>query len=247
MKKISLLIFAILVAVSAFAADSKTVSYKSGDETVQGTLYTPAGKGPFPALLVIHEYWGLNDWVKDQASRLADEGYVTLAVDLYRGRVASTPDMAHELMRGVPEDRAIRDLHAAFEFLTTQPNVKKNRIGSIGWCMGGGYSLDVALEEPTLAADVINYGHLATDTDSLKKINAPILGLFGGQDRGITPDDVKKFGATMDQLGKKIDVKIYDDAGHAFENPNNKDGYRATDAADAWNRTVAFLADHLKK
>ena len=192
MKKIGLLIFAILVAVSAFAADSKTVSYKSGDETVQGTLYTPAGKGPFPALLVIHEYWGLNDWVKDQASRLADEGYVTLAVDLYRGRVASTPDMAHELMRGVPEDRAKRDLHAAFEFLTTQPNVKKNRIGSIGWCMGGGYSLDVALQEPTLAADVINYGHLATDLDALKKINAPILGLFGGQDRGITPDDVKK-------------------------------------------------------
>jgi carboxymethylenebutenolidase len=94
---------------------------------------------------------------------------------------------------------------------------------------------------------VINYGHLATDLDALKKINAPILGLFGGQDRGITPDDVKKFDATMDQLGKKIDVKIYDDAGHAFENPNNKDGYRATDAADAWNRTVAFLADNLKK
>jgi carboxymethylenebutenolidase len=113
--------------------------------------------------------------------------------------------------------------------------------------MGGGYSLDVALQEPTLAADVINYGHLATDLDALKKINAPILGLFGGQDRGITPDDVKKFGATLDQLGKKIDVKIYDDAGHAFENPNNKDGYRAADAADAWNRTVAFLADEFEE
>jgi carboxymethylenebutenolidase len=246
MKKASLLIFAILFALSAFAADSKTVSYKSGDETVQGILYTPAAKGPFPALIVIHEYWGLNDWVKDQASKLADQGYVTLAVDLYRGKVATTPDMAHELMRGVPEDRAKRDLHAAFEFLAAQPNVKKNRIGSIGWCMGGGYSLDIALEEPTLAADVINYGHLATDVDALKKINAPILGLFGAQDRGITADDVKKFGATLDQLGKKIDVKIYDDAGHAFENPNNKDGYRAADASDAWNRTVAFLADNLK-
>ncbi|MFZ0957421.1 MAG: dienelactone hydrolase family protein [Candidatus Sulfotelmatobacter sp.] len=247
MKKASLLIFAILFAVSAFAADSKTVSYKSGDETVQGVLYTPAGKGPFPALIVIHEWWGLNDWVKEQASKLADEGYLTLAVDLYRGKVATTPDVAHEIMRGVPEDRAKRDLHAAFEFLAAQPNVKKNRIGSIGWCMGGGYSLDVALQEPTLAADVINYGHLATDLDALKKINAPILGLFGAQDRGITPDDVKKFSATLDQLGKKIDVKIYDDAGHAFENPNNKDGYRAADAADAWNRTAAFLAANLKR
>jgi carboxymethylenebutenolidase len=247
MKKFCLLIVAVLFTHSAFAADGKTVSYKSGDETVQAVLYTPAGKGPFPAIIVIHEWWGLNDWVKDQASKLADEGYVTLAIDLYRGKVATTPDMAHEIMRGVPEDRAKRDLHAAFEFLQTQPNVRKNRIGSIGWCMGGGYSLDVALQEPTLAADVINYGHLATDVEALKKINAPMLGLFGAQDHGIPPEDVKKFGATIDQLGKKIDIKIYDDAGHAFENPNNKDGYRAADAADAWNRTIAFLAENLKK
>jgi carboxymethylenebutenolidase len=247
MKRIHALLALLLVATSALAADSKSVSYKSGDETVQGIVYTPAGKGPFPALIVIHEYWGLNDWVKEQASKLADQGYVTLAVDLYRGKVATTPDMAHEIMRGVPEDRAKRDLHAAFEYLASQPNVKKDRIGSIGWCMGGGYSLDIALQEPTLAADVINYGHLATDTEALKKINAPILGLFGAQDHGITPDDVKKFGATLDQLGKKIDVTIYPDAGHAFENPNNKDGYRAADAADAWQRTVDFLAKTLKQ
>ncbi len=102
------------------------------------------------------------------------------------------------------------------------------------------------LQEPTLAATVINYGHLATDPEALKKINASILGLFGGQDHGITPDDVHKFEATMKQLGKKIDVKIYDDAGHAFENPNNQTGYRADDAADAWKRTVSFLAGTLK-
>src|ERR1700733_4183606 len=234
-------------AVSAFAADGKSVSYKSGDETVQGVLYTPAGKGPFPAIIVIHEWWGLNDWVKEQASKLADQGYEALAIDLYRGKVATTPDMAHEIMRGVPEDRAKRDLHAAFEFLQSQPNVRKDRIGAIGWCMGGGFSLDVALQEPTLAADVINYGHLATDADALKKINAPILGSFGGQDHGITPDDVHKFEQTMKQLGKKIDVKIYDDAGHAFENPNNKEGYRAADAAAAWKRTTDFLAQTLKK
>src|SRR5580700_9094835 len=238
----------ILVSLSlSFAADGKAVSYKSGDETVQAVLYTPAGKGPFPAVIVIHEWWGLNDWVKDQAAKLAGEGYVALAVDLYRGKVATTRDQAHELMSGAPGDRVKRDLHAAFEFLQSQPNVKKNRMGAIGWCMGGGYSLDVALQEPTLAADVINYGHLATDTDALKKINAPILGLFGAQDRGITPDDVHKFEVSMKQLGKKIDVKIYDDAGHAFENPNNKDGYRAADADDAWDRTIDFLTATLKK
>ena len=247
MKKFVLAVLIILFAISAFAAESKTVSYKSGDETVQGIVYTPAGKGPFPGLIVIHEWWGLNDWVKEQASKLADQGYVALAVDLYRGKVATTPDEAHQIMRGVPEDRAKRDLHAAFEFLASQSNVKKDRIGAIGWCMGGGYSLDVALQEPTLAADVINYGHLATDPDALKKINAPILGLFGAQDKGIPPEDVRKFGETLDHMGKKIEIKIYDDAGHAFENPNNKDGYRPADAADAWRRTVEFLAANLKK
>jgi carboxymethylenebutenolidase len=238
----------IVLSLSFFAAaaDGKFVSYKSGDETVKGMLYTPAGKGPFPALIVIHEFWGLNDWVKEQGSRLADQGYVALAIDLYRGKVVDTPDAAHELMRGLPPDRAARDLKAAFDFLAAQPNVKKDRIGSIGWCMGGGYALEAAIADPSLAATVINYGHLSTDPADMKKINAPILGSFGGQDRGITPDDVKKFQQAMEQLGKKIDVKIYPDAGHAFENPNNKQGYRAEDAADAWTRTIAFLGKNLK-
>jgi carboxymethylenebutenolidase len=247
MKTVLLATIVSLYAISSFAATENPVSYKSGDDTVQGILYAPEGKGPFPALVVIHEWWGLNDWVKEQAAKLADEGYVTLAIDLYRGKVATTPDEAHEIMRGVPEDRTARDLHAAVEFLKSQSSVKKNRIGSIGWCMGGGYSLNVALREPTLAAAVINYGHLADDPASLKKINAAVLGIFGGQDRGIPVDDVKKFEEILKQQGKKIEIVIYPDAGHAFENPNNKTGYRADDAADAWKHTTSFLAGTLKK
>ena len=247
MKSIFLLAIVTVFSLAAFAAGGKSVSYKSGEETVQALLYTPAGKGPFPGFVVIHEWWGLNDWVKEQASKLADQGYVTLAIDLYRGKVATTPDLAHELVRGVAEDRAARDLHAAVEFLKSQKNVNKDRIGSIGWCMGGGYSFNLALQEATLTADVVNYGHLATDPEQLKKINASILGIFGGQDRGIPVDDVKKFEQTMKQLGKKVEIVIYPDAGHAFENPNNKQGYRANDAADAWKRTVDFLANTLKK
>jgi carboxymethylenebutenolidase len=243
----SLMVCMFLLTAASLAASGKEVSYKSGDETVKGILYTPAGRGPFPGIVVIHEWWGLNDWVKEQAAKLADQGYAALAIDLYRGKVADNPDTAHELMRGVPEDRALRDLHAAVEFLRSQPNVKKDRIGSIGWCMGGGYSLDVALQEPTLTATVINYGHLATDPAALGKISAAILGNFGAQDKGIPPEDVKKFEASLKQAGKKVDIKIYPDAGHAFENPNNKDGYRADDAADAWHRTVSFLASTLKK
>jgi len=241
------LLLVLLLAASSFAATAKDVSYKSGDDTVNAVLYTPKGKGPFPALIVVHEWWGLNDWVKEQADKLAEQGYVALAIDLYRGKVATTADVAHELMRGVPDDRSDRDLRAAFDYLKSLPDVKTDRIGAIGWCMGGGYAMDVALLEPTLAADVINYGSLPTETDDLKKINAPILGLFGGLDRGITPDDVNKFDAQMKGLGKKVEVHIYPDAGHAFENPNNTAGYKKDDTADAWKRTVAFLAETLKK
>jgi len=118
------LIFALavlLVGASAFAADGKPVSYKSGDETVHGVLYAPTGKGPFPALVVVHEYWGLNDWVKEQASRLADQGYVSLAVDLYRGKVATTPEMAHELMRGVPKTAPNATCTPPSSFLNRSP------------------------------------------------------------------------------------------------------------------------------
>jgi carboxymethylenebutenolidase len=246
MRKLILCLFVLVLSGASFAATEKNVSYKSGNESVNAVLYTPNGNGPFPALVVIHEWWGLNDWVKEQARKLADQGYETLAIDLYRGKVGTTPEEAHELMRGVPEDRAQSDLLAAYDYLASQPNVKKNRIGAIGWCMGGGYALDLAVLQPKLAVDVINYGHLATEDSTLKKINAKVLGIFGGQDRGITPDSVHTFEQQMRKLGKVIEIKIYPDAGHAFENPNNKGGYKPEDAKDAWNRTLKFLNENLK-
>src|SRR5437868_6199057 len=140
--KTLLLAVVLTLAATSFAVEGKSVSYKSGDETVNAILYTPSGKGPFPALVVIHEWWGLNDWVKEQASKLANQGYETLAIDLYRGKVATTSDEAHEIMRGVPKDRANRDLLAASSYLRSQKNVDPKKVGSIGWCMGGGYSLN---------------------------------------------------------------------------------------------------------
>jgi len=247
MKSISLLPMAALLTLSAYAATPKEVTFKSDGDTVKAIAYPPEGKGPFPAIIVIHEWWGLNDWVKEQAEKLAAQGFAALAVDLYRGKVATDPSQAHELMRGLPQDRGVSDLKAAVTYLISRKEVKADRIGSIGWCMGGGYSLNVALAEPTLAATVINYGHLATDPAALHKINAAILGNFGGKDQGIPPEDVKKFEEALKRDGKQADIKIYPDAGHAFENPNNKGGYRAEDAADAWQRTVKFLNETLKK
>jgi carboxymethylenebutenolidase len=245
MKALILATVVIVFALNALASPPKEVTYKSGDDTVKALLYTPPGKGPFPGIVVVHEWWGLNDWVKEQASKLSEQGYVALVIDLYRGKVATTQDQAHELSRGLPDDRVARDLHAAFDYIKSQSNVKPDRIAAIGWCMGGGIAFDMALQQPTLRAVVVNYGHLADDPQELKQVNAAVLGNFGALDQGITPADVKKFEAAMKQDGKTVDIKIYPDAGHAFENPNNRSGYRAADAADAWERTVKFLSANL--
>jgi carboxymethylenebutenolidase len=235
-----------LLSVVAVAAEGRDVTYTSGAETVHAILYMPPGNGPFPALVAIHEWWGLNDWVKQQAASYADQGYVTLAIDLYRGQVATTPDEAHQLMRGVPEDRAQRDLLAATAFLRSLNTVNPKRVGAIGWCMGGGYALDLAIADPKLKVAVINYGHLATERSNLKKIHAAILGIFGGQDKGIPVDDIRKFETQLQSLGKKVEIHIYPDAGHAFENPNNQQGFRAQDATDAEKLTAEFLKKNLK-
>jgi carboxymethylenebutenolidase len=235
-------------AHAAVAASAPVeVSYPSGPETVHALLYKPAADqaGKHPAIIVIHEWWGLNDWIKEQAADLAAHGYIALAIDLYRGQVATDADTAHQLSRGVPQDRGIRDLKAAETYLSSQKNVDPRRIGAIGWCMGGGYALSFAVADPNLKAVVANYGPPPTDPDSLAQIHAAILGNYGGLDKGIPPTSVESFAADMKKVGKPVDVKIYPDAGHAFENPNNKTGYRAEDTADARSRYLHFFAREL--
>ncbi len=243
---VALGLLTMIVAVRADAPKTETVQFPSGTETVSGFLAMPEKPGRYPALVVIHEWWGLTDWVKGQAQKLADQGYVALAVDLYRGKATSDPEEAHELMRGLPQDRAVSELKAAFEYLSTRKDVDKDHIGSIGWCMGGGFSLQLAIHEPRLAACVVNYGALPTDPNDIQQIYAPVLGSFGADDRGITPADVQAFQKTMETMKRRIDVKVYDGAGHGFENSTNTAGFRPEAAADAWSRTLAFLNKTMK-
>ncbi len=239
-------IFVVAIEAAANPLKTETARYPSGDETVAGYLALPGSAGRHPAIIVIHEWWGLNDWVKAQARKFAEQGYVALAVDLYRGKSSSDRDEAHELMRGMPQDRAIRDLKAAFAYLAARPDVKKDKIGSIGWCMGGGLSLQLATHEPQLAACVVNYGAMPTELAEIQKIGAPVLGNFGAEDHGIPPESVQTFEKAMKAANKTIDVKIYQGAGHAFQNPNNQSGYRAEATRDAWARTLGFFTKTLK-
>jgi carboxymethylenebutenolidase len=242
----ALSLLAAIVTVRADAPRTETVQFPSGTETVSGFLAMPEKPGRYPALVVVHEWWGLTDWVKEQAQKLAEQGYIALAVDLYKGQVTTDPEVAHELMRGLPQDRAVSDLKAGFAYLATRKDVDRDHIGSIGWCMGGGYALQLAIHEPHLAACVVNYGALPTDPNDIQQIFAPVLGSFGANDRGITPADVQGFEKTMRGMNRRIDVKIYDGAGHGFENSTNTADYRPDAAADAWARTLAFLGKAMK-
>jgi carboxymethylenebutenolidase len=249
LRKWSVIVIATALAGAAARAEGagKMVSFPSGSETASGYVAGPSEAGRHPALVVIQEWWGLNDFVKAKVDHFAGEGYVAIAPDLYRGKVATDADTAHELMRGLPEDRALRDMKAAVTYLRARPDVDPRKIGVIGWCMGGGYALSLALAEPTLAAGVINYGRLLTDDATIATLKVPLLGNFGGQDQGITPESVREFEKKAKASGKSVDFKIYPDAGHAFASSADPKVFRPEDAKDANARTEKFLEKNLKE
>ena len=216
-----------------------------GDQNVYGYFAAPSDVlEPLPAIIVIHEWWGLNDNVRAMADRIAGEGYMVLAVDLYNGKTASSPGEARVMMLEVVEDpeQARENIRGAYEFLVT---AGAPRVGSLGWCFGGGWSLNTAQLFPDdLDASVIYYGQVTDDEDKLRPINAPILGLFGAEDTGIPVASVEAFRAALQRLRKEHEIHIYPGAGHAFANPTGRN-YNADAATDAWNKTVEFLDRHL--
>ncbi|WP_438024188.1 dienelactone hydrolase family protein [Sorangium sp. So ce233] len=201
-------------------------------------------KPPIPGVVVIHEWWGLNEHIKHWTDRLAEDGYAAIAVDLYGGKVATTPDDAMTAMKAVDEAKGIETVRAAHRFLTTDARVSAQRTGSIGWCFGGAWSLKLAMNEPELDAAVIYYGRLVTDPAKLKAIKAPVLGVFGNRDEGIPPQVVNEFDKALHEAGVEHEVLRYD-ADHAFANPSGE-RYDTKAAADAWEKVRRFLAAKLK-
>ncbi|MBI5850561.1 MAG: dienelactone hydrolase family protein [Planctomycetes bacterium] len=208
-------------------------------------LALPAdASAPLPAVLVIHEWWGLNDHVKHWTDRLAADGYAALAIDLYGGTVATTREEAATAMRAVDEAAARATLLAAHRFLARDPRVLARRRGVIGWCFGGGWSLQLALAAPDLDAAVVYYGRLVTDPAALRSIHAPVLGIFGTRDRGIPPASVDAFESAMRDADRACRVLRYD-ADHAFANPSGA-RYDQANAAAAWREVRGFLAARLR-
>jgi carboxymethylenebutenolidase len=223
----------------------KLVPLKGSREPFNGYLVEPAGKGPFPAVVVIMEWWGLNDQIKGVADRLATAGYAALVPDLYYGQVTADPEKAHELMRGLDPKVALTDLGSAMDYLRSLPEVGKSKIGSLGFCMGGGLSLQLALNRPDLSGAVMFYGQPDTDPVALDKAACPVLGNFGAEDQGIPAAKIQEMAKQLNEVGEGADVKIYPGAGHAFFN-ETRPSYNAAAAADAWTRTLTFFKARLK-
>ncbi len=242
--------------VATAAATTPPVQEVTGEDVVyatvagkpvEGYLARPkSAKGPLPGIIVIQEWWGLNDNVRQMAKRLAGEGYTALAVDLYGGQVADTPDKAMELMKASMgrTSELEENLRQAYGYLEMKQKAPKT--GVIGWCFGGGWSLQTALLlSDKIDATVIYYGRLETDKAKLGKLSMPVIGFFGGKDQGIPVAGVRAFEAAMKELGKPVEIHVYDDANHAFANPSGGN-YNEAAAKDAWQRTIAFLAKNLK-
>ncbi|MEM7063772.1 MAG: dienelactone hydrolase family protein [Cyanobacteria bacterium P01_B01_bin.77] len=234
--------------VAPGAVTTEDVTYGTFDGTsFTGYLAKPAeAESPLPGLIVIQEWWGLNDNIRTMTRRLAAEGYAALAVDLYDGDVAETPEDAKVLVQAAIQnsDRLTQNVLAAYSYLTDEQQVPK--VGSIGWCFGGTWSLNTALALPTeLDAAVIYYGgQISTDPATLEPLQMPIQGHFGALDSNPSPETVQAFETALNDLGKDTEIYIYEGANHAFANPSGT-RYSAEAADLSWQRTVAFLKQHL--
>jgi carboxymethylenebutenolidase len=204
-------------------------------------LSLPAGPGPHPGIIVIHEWWGLNGHIERWADRLASAGWAALAVDLYDGKVATDRDAAMAAVKAVEPATAMAVIGDGLAFLADDPRVQAPVRAVIGWCFGGGYALETALAVPDLDGAIMYYGRFDPDPTRLGAIEARVLGVFGDRDQGIPTAEVEKFDAALEQAGVDATILRYD-ADHAFANPSNPK-YDQANAADAWDKVLAFLAE----
>jgi carboxymethylenebutenolidase len=212
-------------------------------ENTTGYVARPIQEGNFPGVILIHEWWGLNDNIKSMARGLASHGYVVMAVDLYAGQVATTPDGARQLLLSFNVEKGISNILSATNILKQDYNT--NKVATIGWCFGGSQSLNYALSGNKVDATIIYYGQPVTNVTKLSEIKWPILGFFGGKDQSISVDKVNEFKSSLDNIGVENEIHIYPNVGHAFANPSGAN-YAPEETKNAWNKTLSFLDNHLK-
>jgi len=212
-------------------------------ENYTGYLAIPDDGGVFPGVVLIHEWWGLNDNMKQTADELASHGYAVLAVNLFGRDAATTADEARQQVSSFVPEQGVANMNGAVKYLQT--NHGSEKIGSVGWCFGGGQSLALALNNSDMDATVIYYGSITSDKEQLSSITWPVLGIFAGLDTGIPVESVEEFDQSLDELGIQNEIYIYPDVNHGFANPSGQ-RHAPDETQDAWKKTVAFLHDTLQ-
>lgn len=211
-------------------------------ETLFGYLAMPEGEGPHPAVLLIHEWWGLNEGITVLADALAEEGYVAFAPDAYRGNVTATFPRALWLTITTPNEQIFADVDSGLTYLLSLEDVDTNRVASMGFCFGGGHSLQLGLRQSEqLALTIIYYGALVTDPNLLRPLveAQPVLGIFAEEDQTIFPEEVLEFEAALNSLDIENEITIYEGVGHGFVQATNYD--QPGPAMDAWQQSLGFL------
>ncbi|GAA4666332.1 MULTISPECIES: dienelactone hydrolase family protein [Amycolatopsis] len=221
----------------------QNVEFPSAGGTAHGYLARPAG-GSGPGVLLIQEWWGLDDHIADVADRLAAEGFVVLAPDLYGGNVAHDADEALRLMRELPVPRGVELLSGAVDHLLSLPEVTSDTIGAVGFCMGGGFVLYLAAVEPRVSAAVPFYGVIRGELPDFSRLAATVQGHYGKHDQSIPPEQLEALSEALEKAtGRAPELHLYD-AGHAFLN-DQRPSHHPESARLAWQRTVRFLHDQL--
>jgi carboxymethylenebutenolidase len=227
----------------------RMVSYPGDGVTVTAYMVEPKAKGRYPAIIIVQEWWGLNDHIKDIARRYAREGYVAIAPDLYSRlghKVTADPNEAGKLMESLHQADGLKDLNATVTYLKTVEGVDANRLGITGFCMGGSYALLLPCVTRDIKAAVVFYGQVPNPDSPLKNLAAPILYIYGEDDGWITKADVQRLRDALRKYNKPGEVKTYPGCPHAFFNDTRKDVYRPAEAADAWKRSTSFFHQHLQ-
>ena len=220
------------------------VDFPANGSNTDGYLSIPdSGKGP--GVIVIQEWWGLVDHIKDVCDRFAAEGFVALGPDLYHGKTTKSPDEAGKLMMALRIDEAEEDLKGATKYLGTHESTTGEKVGVVGFCMGGALALYTATKNANVGACVVFYGGHPNVKPDLPNLHAPVLGLYAGKDGFVTPDSVRQLESKLKELGKQIEAIIYPDTDHAFFNDTRPEVYNAKAADDAWRRTIEFLRKYL--
>jgi len=221
------------------------VEFPSNGGTTSGYLPIPAsGKGP--GVIVIQEWWGLVPHIKDVCDRFAGEGYVALAPDLYHGESTKSPDEAGKLMMALRIDDAEKDLGGAIQYLLNHDATTGDKVGTIGFCMGGALSLYAASKNPQVGACVVFYGIHPNVKPDLPNLQAPVLGIYAEKDAYVPPAAVHELEAKLKELGKQAELHIYPGVNHGFFNDTRPEAYDEAAAKDAWRRVLKFFGEHLK-